>query len=112
MADEAKKNGFSQRMPQKSISSDGSLAGDGSVACAFSLSALKVVFGASLYPSPGILGVVKTDGANGSCRVTLLASFRAGGVLAQQAACSLFMNVYHIVLFFVFIITAKIRFIS
>ena len=73
-------------------------------------SAFQVAGLAALHPSPGILCIVKPYGTNGSCRVALRACFRAGSVLAQQAACSLFLDVYHNV--FVLDEYAKISFIS
>ena len=53
---------------------------------------LKVVIGAVAEPTPGVLCVVETDGTNCPCWVAFATRFRARGVLAQQAACRLFVE--------------------
>ena len=57
------------------------------------LSTLQVSIAATFYPPPGILDIIKSDGTYGTCRISCLARFRAGSILAQQAAGSLFMEV-------------------
>ena len=80
----------------------GSILGDGEeladtyrlvVMDASPFGALQVGIAASTNPLPGILGVIKPDSTYGTCGISRLTRFRTGGILAQQAACGLFVNV-------------------
>lgn len=51
----------------------------------------KIFLSAAFQPAGGYSKVVKTDGANGPCRVTIGASFGTRRILTEQAACRFFL---------------------
>ena len=57
------------------------------------LGPFQVGIAAGLRPAPGLTVVVKSDGAQGACGITRLTRFRARSILAEQAACGLFLDV-------------------
>ena len=51
-------------------------------------------------PASGQFLIAEPDGADGAGRVTLFANSAAGSVYAEQTAGSLFVDMYHIIMFF------------
>ena len=46
-----------------------------------------------LHPAQGGFVVIKTDGTDGTCRITCLTSLRTGCILTEQATTCLFVDI-------------------
>jgi hypothetical protein len=49
------------------------------------LGTLKIGIGTAFEPAPGILGIIETNGTDGTGYIAMLTRFAARGILTQQA---------------------------